>query len=53
MNFPRDELTCPMEVAMWSTSDLITNLTFFDDPNSTEPTRAFVGDVVDPDSTRQ
>jgi hypothetical protein len=42
-----------MEVAMWSTSDLITNLTFFDDPNSTEPTRAFVGDVVDPDSTRQ
>lgn len=53
VNFPRDELTCPMEVAMWSTSDLITNLTFFDDPNSTEPTRAFVGDVVDPDSTRQ
>ena len=32
MNFPRDELSCPMEVATWSTSDLITNLTFFDEP---------------------
>ena len=32
MNFPRDELSCPMEVAIWSTSDLITNLTFFDEP---------------------
>eukprot|EP00964_Phaeocystis_antarctica_P082235 scaffold51563_cov63-Phaeocystis_antarctica.AAC.2 len=41
-----------MEVAMWSTSDLITNLTFFDDPNSMTPTKAFVNDKVDPDSTR-
>ena len=32
VNFPRDELSCPMEVAIWSTSDLITNLTFFDEP---------------------
>ena len=53
VRFPRDELTCPMEVAMWSTSDLITNLTFFDDPNSTTPTKAFVNDTVDPDSTRK
>ena len=42
-----------MEVAMWSTSDLITNLTFFDDLNSTTPTEAFVNEKVDPDSMRK
>ena len=42
-----------MEVAIWSTSDLITNLTFFDDPDSTTPTKAFVDDAVDPDASRK
>ena len=32
---------------MWSTSDWITNLTFFDDLNSNTPTKAFVDDAVD------
>ena len=29
--FPYDELTCPIEIASWSYSDLVTNLTFMDD----------------------
>ena len=29
--FPRDELSCPIEIASWSYSDLVTNLTFMDD----------------------
>ena len=29
--FPFDELSCPIEIASWSYSDLVTNLTFMDD----------------------
>ena len=30
-SFPYDELTCPIEIASWSYSDLVTNLTFMED----------------------
>ena len=30
-NFPRDTLSCPIEIASWSYSDLVTNLTFMMD----------------------
>lgn len=48
MRFPRDELSCPMEIAFWSTSDLITNLTFFDEPedNMTTSRLADTGTVA-------
>ena len=29
--FPYDELTCPIEIASWSYSDFVTNLTFMED----------------------
>ena len=34
VNFPYDKLGCRVEVASWSLSDLVTNLTFYDDPSS-------------------
>jgi hypothetical protein len=30
-SFPYDELTCPIEIASWSYSDLVTNLTYMED----------------------
>ena len=34
--FPRDTLSCPMEIASWSLPDTVTNLTFFSDPTDEE-----------------
>ena len=42
VDFPDDVLSCPIEIASWSLSDLVTNLTFFDD--STDPAKLAKGD---------
>ena len=34
--FPRDTLSCPMEIASWSLPDTVANLTFFSDPTDEE-----------------
>lgn len=32
VNFPRDMIDCRVEIASWSLSDLVTNLTFYEEP---------------------
>ena len=36
VNFPNDQLSCPIEVASWSLADDVTELTFFDEPTDPE-----------------
>ena len=42
VDFPNDVLSCPIEIASWSLSDVVTNLTFFDD--YTDPEKIARGD---------